>query len=82
MLTGKTPPGNEDENDHGYDDDDSDDDDSEDNLIGVFKSRSFCWPNGEEEEVQPKDGNQDQHLGNFQYFHVFNFLDNRMSSQS
>ena len=54
MLTGKTPPGreeNEHENNDGYDDDDSDDDDSEDNLIGVFKSRSFCWPNGEEEEV-------------------------------
>ena len=57
MLRGKTPPGREDnahENYDGYDDDDdddSDDDDSEDNLIGVFKSRSFCWPNGEEEEV-------------------------------
>ena len=57
MLTGKTPPGREDnqhENNDGYDDDDDDDsdgDDSDDNLIGVLKSRSFCWPNGEEEEV-------------------------------
>ena len=75
MLTGKTPP--ELGNDDGYDDndgDDSDDDDSDDNLIGVLKSRPFCWPNGQEEEVKPKDGNEDQHLENFQYFHVFNVL--------